>query len=846
MAQTTATPDTTFTFSGSINDYDIVKTGATTWTVAGIDPALGVQELTEIPFIQFDDTGPLDITQFTDTVGQTDATAVKLSVGQSITSTIDFDGDLDFFAIDEDALGRFVVKVEGVSTGGGTLENPVGEFGVILDFSAPEFGLFPGDLFTPAELNQLLNPGAPADPLNEGFDFSGRGIGTNAAFELNRETFGGGGEGFISVGSLDGLGTGTYTITLEKLSFDFGEVVTVDTPHTASLEHGLHVDTTVVNLEAGKHYVIEVDGAADSATPLGDVKIELGARDSDVPAFYRSDEARGPGESTQMVVTGAVDGAHFVRVSNAAGDEPGDYTLTVTEIEDDFGTTKSTMGVVDHGETLSGSMDLLSDIDAFTAQDNGDSLSKNARYAARVDAVGGEGSPYGQFEIETGRFTFFRADSGGGGLRTDDLFVGSGQVATDFVTFEEIPVRQFARTAQAFAVTLQDDVDELLDYTVTFLESTDTADETANFIELADTGAPQTLDGLGGNDILIGAATDDSISGGQGNDIVEGGAGNDTLTGGQDADRLNGGDDVDTADYAASAAGVTVSLDGTAGVGGDAQGDRLFNVENVIGSDFDDRLEGDSGANEVLGGLGNDTLIGGADDDTLTGGADADRFVLQLSGGQNTITDYSAQEGDVLDASRLTATEWQDTNVFLDATGNTLITLSDGTSYTLEGSASFVALLADQRTQSVVTEADGDISTTTFGADGVRDTVVFLRTSATRAASAAAQTALTMWAPWCLSPSSSTMASLPSTLLLTVSAPRAWSQRPTATSAPQPSVQTACVTPWFLRTSATRAASAAAQTALTMRAPWCLSPSSSTMASLPSTLLLTVSAPRAW
>jgi hypothetical protein len=46
---------------------------------------------------------------------------------------------------------------------------------------------------------------------------------------------------------------------------------------------------------------------------------------------------------------------------------------------------------------------------------------------------------------------------------------------------------------------------------------------------------------------------------------------------------LNGEENVDTVSYATSSAGVEVSLnpaDG-AGEGGDAQGDRLFNVENL-------------------------------------------------------------------------------------------------------------------------------------------------------------------------------------------------------------------------------------------------------------------------
>ena len=69
------------------------------------------------------------------------------------------------------------------------------------------------------------------------------------------------------------------------------------------------------------------------------------------------------------------------------------------------------------------------------------------------------------------------------------------------------------------------------------------------------------------------------------------------------------------------------------GMGGDAQGDILFGVENVTGSNFNDILKGDGGANilrgldgddEIEGRAGNDILDGGAGDDKLDGGSGND------------------------------------------------------------------------------------------------------------------------------------------------------------------------------------------------------------------------------
>ena len=44
--------------------------------------------------------------------------------------------------------------------------------------------------------------------------------------------------------------------------------------------------------------------------------------------------------------------------------------------------------------------------------------------------------------------------------------------------------------------------------------------------------------------------------------------------------------------------------------------DRVFNIENIIGSVYSDKLTGTDGKNKLDGGLGMDTLIGGLDDDT--------------------------------------------------------------------------------------------------------------------------------------------------------------------------------------------------------------------------------------
>ena len=54
---------------------------------------------------------------------------------------------------------------------------------------------------------------------------------------------------------------------------------------------------------------------------------------------------------------------------------------------------------------------------------------------------------------------------------------------------------------------------------------------------------------------------------------------------------------------------MTVDLNIGAGGGGDAQGDVLVSIENVIGSNFGDFLTGSAEANVITGGGGADTFF---------------------------------------------------------------------------------------------------------------------------------------------------------------------------------------------------------------------------------------------
>lgn len=139
--------------------------------------------------------------------------------------------------------------------------------------------------------------------------------------------------------------------------------------------------------------------------------------------------------------------------------------------------------------------------------------------------------------------------------------------------------------------------------------------------------ARDSIYGLGGLDRLFGGGNDDLLAGGSGNDVLMGEAGNDSLHGDTGADKLDGGLGNDWALYLDGATGgVRVFLYQHRGLGGAAQGDTLFNIENVQGSKFADALHGDAKDNALFGNGGNDMLYGREGSDTLSGGDGADRL----------------------------------------------------------------------------------------------------------------------------------------------------------------------------------------------------------------------------
>lgn len=229
-------------------------------------------------------------------------------------------------------------------------------------------------------------------------------------------------------------------------------------------------------------------------------------------------------------------------------------------------------------------------------------------------------------------FTYVAAQTGGlfdGGAGDDRMRAGSGPMTMIGGAGQD--TLDFTANGGDFALTLFTGLTTLADgatyseFEVAIMGSGN------NVVFGAETDS--TLYGGAGRDQLTEIEGNDLLFGGLGRDTLDGGAGADTLNGGLGADVLTGESGIDTASYDGSAAGVTVRLGGGPGAGGDAEGDTLLTIENLIGSALadvlggdgtDNRLAGGDGTDRLEGGGGNDHLLGDAGRDVLTGGAGAD------------------------------------------------------------------------------------------------------------------------------------------------------------------------------------------------------------------------------
>jgi Ca2+-binding RTX toxin-like protein len=229
---------------------------------------------------------------------------------------------------------------------------------------------------------------------------------------------------------------------------------------------------------------------------------------------------------------------------------------------------------------------------------------------------------------------------GGSGIDTADFSRSLTALGTDSSTFTPnttaVNVNLATGTATGLGTDRLFDIENVIGGggadTITGSDGSNLLDGGAGSDLISGGVGTDTLYGGADADTLYGGIDNDQLFGGAGTDRLDGGSGSDTLSGGAGADLIYGGVGTDTADYSASSGAVNVNLnDASPEAGGDAAGDTLVGVENLIGSGGADTLIGSNVANEIYGGdgadsidgnLGSDSIEGGAGNDTINAGPD--------------------------------------------------------------------------------------------------------------------------------------------------------------------------------------------------------------------------------
>jgi Ca2+-binding RTX toxin-like protein len=233
-----------------------------------------------------------------------------------------------------------------------------------------------------------------------------------------------------------------------------------------------------------------------------------------------------------------------------------------------------------------------------------------------------------------------------------------------------------------------------------------TGTDAAEFLSALSSTSAEHLLGMGGNDVLSGLKGNDWLEGGDGDDALEGGSGADVLSGGANSasTTLNWGD---TVRYAHSLSAVNVDLLRTTGqLGGDAAGDILTGIENVVGSwTGGDTISGDGGGNRIDGLDGNNVIHGWGGDDVLLAGTGAD--MLYGDDGDDAIS--GADGIDTIDGGtgndRLTGGAGNDKLRGED--GDDVLTAGEGDDSIVEGGLGKDHIFGEQGND-ILTGGDGD------------------------------------------------------------------------------------------------------------------------------------------
>jgi len=470
----------------------------------------------------------------------------------------------------------------------------------------------------------------------------------------------------------------------DDIAGDFSTTATIMTGEflTSSIEQNGDSDFIAIDIAAGQTLDFTLDANFFRQTVLVDSDGNIVAQPSRV---FRA-PSNSPEASFQFQAEEA--GTFFYTVlgvedPNLPGDNgAGEYTLTVTEIDDDVGNFTSSATAIQGDENIiNGSFEYFSDRDAYTIElSEGETLNvtiEDGLAAAEIAILGPDGlvpdnlialdfitTRFGRFDLslevealETGTYTIIAANDFDGFVDFNSRLAGTGDYTlttsiTESITDgdNDINTIQGTNSNDVLRGTNGDD---------------DIFGQDGNDILRGENGQ-DVLFGDTGNDRLFGGDQDDSLFGEAGNDRLFGDDGNDFLTGGNGNDQLSGGNGEDD-----------LFGDGGRDIIRGGSGDDFIN-----GGDGRDRLFGNNGDDNLVGDDGNDRLDGGSGNDLLTGGNGRDTFVHSDNSGFDRIEDFQSGR-DVIDLSRsdfddfndLTLVEQNDT-VFVFISENASIELT--------------------------------------------------------------------------------------------------------------------------------------------------------------------------
>ena len=289
-------------------------------------------------------TYTLSVAEIADDYPAETATSGALAVGESANGEIEYDDDRDWFAVRLEAGRTYRIDLEGSWTGNGTLRDPY--LRGIHD----------------AEGNLL------SDTTN---DDGGTGYNSRVDFTATEDAI-----YYVAAGADEGV-EGTYRLSVTDITHevpddfeagtDTSGTVAVGGSANGEIEYEDDRDWFAVELEAGKTYRIDLEGSDTDAGTLRDPYLRGIYDEHRNLLFGTTDDNDGVYYNSRVDFTATADATYYV-AAGADGDAEGTYTLSVTEVADDYAAGPRTGGVLTVGGSANGKIEYEDDRDWFAVR----------------------------------------------------------------------------------------------------------------------------------------------------------------------------------------------------------------------------------------------------------------------------------------------------------------------------------------------------------------------------------------------------------------------------------------------------------------------------------------------